>query len=168
MIEGCCAGAGLKPAPTAASLVGARHGGAPQKTRCVFWWTPTRPLSVCAASARARKHATGTHCGAMPSCLMILPHLSASARVKAASSSGLDRDVSTAMSSMRFFKRATPKRSGAALLGGQWKGNANALRVLWAGIVVAPAVRQRVGHNFSTPHKLRKPPPIGGRASENA
>src|SRR5215831_7314879 len=39
----------------------------------------------------------------MPSCLMILPHLSASARVNAASSSGLDLAVSTAMSSIRFF-----------------------------------------------------------------
>src|SRR6266481_4739388 len=35
----------------------------------------------------------------MPSCLMILPHLSASARVNVASSSGLDLAVSTAMSS---------------------------------------------------------------------
>jgi hypothetical protein len=174
MIEGCCVGAGLKPAPTAASLVGVRHCGAPQKTRCVFWG-PRLALFQYAPHPRGRrnasplrKHATGTHCGAMPSCLMILPHLSASARVKAASSSGLDRAVSTAMSSMRFFKQATPKRSGAALLRGQWKGNANALRVFWAGIVGAPAVRQRVRHNFSTPHKLRKPPPIGGRASENA
>ena len=132
MIEGSCAGAGLKPAPTAASLVGGRHCGAPQKTPCVFWG-PRLALFQYAAS-----------------------------------SSGLERAVSTAMSSMRFFKQATPKRSGAALLGGQWKGKANALRVLWAGIVVAPAVRQRVGHNFNTPHKLRKPPPIGGRASENA
>src|SRR5262245_56570127 len=43
------------------------------------------------------------HCGVMPSCLMILPHLSASARVNVASSSGLDLAVSTAMSSIRFF-----------------------------------------------------------------
>ena len=34
---------------------------------------------------------------------MILPHLSASARVNAASSSGLDVAVSTAMVSIRFF-----------------------------------------------------------------
>ena len=34
---------------------------------------------------------------------MILPHLSASARVNVASSSGLDLAVSTAMSSIRFF-----------------------------------------------------------------
>src|SRR4029077_12368024 len=43
------------------------------------------------------------HCGVMPSCLMILPHLSASARVNVASSLGLDLAVSTAMSSIRFF-----------------------------------------------------------------
>src|SRR5262249_9161457 len=39
----------------------------------------------------------------MPSCLMILPNLSASARVNVASSLGLDLAVSTAMSSIRFF-----------------------------------------------------------------
>ena len=43
------------------------------------------------------------HCGVMPSCLMILPHLSASARVNVTSSSGLDLAVSTAMSAIHFF-----------------------------------------------------------------